>query len=158
MGWMSEKVRCYVASPLGFSEPGRFYYAQVLLPRIEDVAVAVDPWSLVGQDQVAAATRDGREAELVREIGQRNREALSECQVLVAILDGQELDAGTCAEVGYASALGLRCLGLRTDFRETGEPGATVNLQVEAFIALSGGRIVGSLDDLLSELRQGPPE
>ena len=69
--------------------------------------------------------------------------------MLIAQLDGQEVDAGTAAEVGYAAALGLPCLGVRSDLRASGEPGMHVNLQLEAFIVLSGGFIAGSLDELV---------
>ena len=51
-----------------------------------------------------------------------------------------------------APATGLRCFGLRTDLRETGEPGVAVNLQVEHFIVASGGRIVATLDELVEAL------
>lgn len=36
--------------------------------------------------------------------------------------------------------------------RENGEPAATVNLQVEAFITKSGGKICSSLADLVQAL------
>ena len=87
-------------------------------------------------------------------MGRRNAEAIRGCALLVACLDGPDVDSGTAAEVGYAAALGIRCLGLRTDLRETGERGAIVNLQVQSFIVHSGGRIAASLDDLLEELAQ----
>jgi nucleoside 2-deoxyribosyltransferase len=138
---MSWKPRCYVASPLGFSEPGRLYYEQVLLPTLRSAVEIVDPWTLVSADEIARAAELGEERKFAQEIGRRNSEALAGSQLLVAVLDGQELDSGTAAEVGYASALGLTCFGLRSDFRQTGEPGATVNLQVETFILRSGGRI-----------------
>jgi nucleoside 2-deoxyribosyltransferase len=134
-------MRCYVASPLGFSESGRLYYAQVLLPALQSAVEVVDPWSLASAEEIAGAAERGQEREFAQEIGRRNIEAIRSSQLLVAVLDGQELDPGTAAEVGYASALGLICFGLRTDSRQTGESGATVNLQVEAFILASGGRI-----------------
>lgn len=151
---MSAKPRCYVASPLGFSEAGRHYYRQVLLPALAHHVEPVDPWSLVSDQEIERAAEAGGEREMAAEIGRRNREALDSCDLLVAVLDGQEIDAGTAAEVGYASALGLPCLGLRTDHRETGEPGAVVNLQLESFIVMSGGRIAKSLDEMLGALRE----
>jgi nucleoside 2-deoxyribosyltransferase len=148
------RPRCYVASPLGFSEPGRDWNTRVYLPALAEVVQPVDPWSLTSALEVAAAARRGSEAELCREIGRRNTEALRTCTVLVALLDGQELDAGTVAELGYGAALGLRCFGLRTDLRQTGEAGARVNLQVEAFVLDSGGAIADSLDELVGLLRR----
>jgi nucleoside 2-deoxyribosyltransferase len=150
---MSMRPRCYVASPLGFSEAGRYYYTEVLLPALENFVEPVDPWALVADDEIAAAIRAGTEHEMAAEIGRRNRDALVTCSLLVAILDGQEVDSGTAAEVGYASAMGLLCLGLRTDHREAGETGAAVNLQVESFLVMSGGRLTRSLDELLAELQ-----
>jgi nucleoside 2-deoxyribosyltransferase len=132
--------RCYVASPLGFSDAGRLYYSDVFLPALEAVVEPVDPWSL----------STGTEPPL--EIGRRNAEAIDGCELLVAHLDGQEVDSGTAAEVGYAAARGLTCFGLRTDLRQSGEPGVAVNLQVEHFIVASGGSIATSLDDLIAAL------
>jgi nucleoside 2-deoxyribosyltransferase len=149
---MLAKLRCYVASPLGFSEAGRHYYTGVLLPALREIVEPVDPWALVSDAELAEAARTGGERALAAEIGRRNTEALGSCELLVAVLDGQEVDAGTAAEIGYASALGLLCLGLRTDHRETGEAGATVNLQLESFLVASGGGISGSLEELLAAL------
>lgn len=150
---MLSRPRCYIASPLGFSEAGRYYYAQVLLPLLEELVEPVDPWALVDEEELAEAAQAGTERELAADIGRRNKIALESCELLVAVLDGQEVDAGTAAEIGYASARGLLCLGLRTDHRQTGETGATVNLQVESFLVSSGGGISNSLDGLLVELR-----
>jgi nucleoside 2-deoxyribosyltransferase len=146
------RPRCYVASPLGFSEGGRHYYAEILLPALSTVVEPVDPWSLTADEEFANAMGSGREREVALQAGHRNAEAIRSCSLVVAYLEGQELDAGTVAEVGYAAGLGLTCFGLRTDNRQTGERGATVNLQVETFILDSGGRIANSLDQLLHDL------
>jgi nucleoside 2-deoxyribosyltransferase len=144
--------RCYIASPLGFSDAGRFYYERVYLPALSQVVDPVDPWALTTDDEVAAAHAEGREREFALEIGRRNTEAIRSCTLLAAFLDGQEPDAGTVAEVGYGAGVGLRCFGVRSDFRQSGEHGATVNLQVESFIVQTGGMIVRTLDDLVHAL------
>ncbi|MGH2917944.1 MAG: nucleoside 2-deoxyribosyltransferase [Solirubrobacteraceae bacterium] len=146
------RPRCYIASPLGFSEAGRAYYVERYLPALSEHVEPVDPWTLTEPAAFAAARATGRERELGLEVGARNAEAIEAAQLLIAQLDGQEVDSGTAAEVGYAAALGRPCLGLRTDVRDSGEPGMAVNLQVEAFIALSGGFIAGSLDELVARL------
>ncbi|MEA2404158.1 MAG: hypothetical protein QOE08_805 [Thermoleophilaceae bacterium] len=145
--------RCYVASPLGFTEAGRSYYESVYLPALAEVVEPVDPWSLTTAMEVEKARASGREREMALEIGRRNAEAIRGCELLVAHLDGQELDSGTVAELGFAAGLGIRCFGLRTDLRQSGEPGVAVNLQVEAFVAESGGEIVGSLEEFTALLR-----
>ena len=38
-------------------------------------------------------------------------------KVVVALLDGQDVDSGTCIELGYAYAKGKKIFGLLTDFR-----------------------------------------
>ncbi|MDX6689476.1 MAG: hypothetical protein QOG15_933 [Solirubrobacteraceae bacterium] len=146
------RPRCYIASALGFSEAGRAYYAEHYLPALTQYVEPVDPWTLTEPEAFAAARAEGREHELGLEVGARNAEAIREAQLLIAHLDGQEVDSGTAVEIGYAAALGRPCVGLRTDLRTSGEPGMAVNLQVEAFIALSGGFIASSLDDLGARL------
>lgn len=144
--------RCYVASPLGFTPAGRLYYRQVLLPALGALVEVVDPWSLTQTSEFADAHAAGTLERFVIEVGRRNARAIDDCTVLVAWLGGQEIDSGTAAEIGYAAARGVRCFGLRDDLRRAGEPGAVVNLQVQAFIELSGGTIAGDLDELITTL------
>jgi nucleoside 2-deoxyribosyltransferase len=146
------RPRCYVASPLGFSEAGRAYYAERYMPALAVHVEPVDPWTLSAPEEFAAALRDGREHAFGIEVGERNAAAIRGARLLIAHLDGQEVDAGTAAEVGYAAALGLPCLAVRSDLRATGEPGMRVNLQLEAFVVLSGGFVAGSLDELVARL------
>ncbi|HVF79510.1 MAG TPA: nucleoside 2-deoxyribosyltransferase [Solirubrobacteraceae bacterium] len=146
------RPRCYIASPLGFSEAGRDYYERRYLPALIEQVEPVDPWTLSLPEEFAAAAATDRVHEFGIEVGGRNAAAIYSSHMLIAHLDGQEIDAGTAAEVGYAAALGLPCLGIRTDLRASGEPGMHVNLQLEAFIVLSGGFIAGSLDELVARL------
>jgi nucleoside 2-deoxyribosyltransferase len=146
------RPRCYIASPLGFSEAGRDYYATRYLPALAEHVEPVDPWTLTSPDEFITAREQQREYELGIAVGARNAEAIRGAQMLIAHLDGQEVDAGTAAEVGYAAALGLPCLALRSDLRSSGEPGMHVNLQLEAFVVLSGGFVAGSLAELLERL------
>src|SRR4051794_25793281 len=144
--------RCYVASALGFSEAGAHYYEHVYLPALQAVVTPVDPWALTTAQEVAEARSGRRERQFALEIGRRNAEAIRGCTLLAAHLDGQEVDSGTAAEIGFAAALGLRCFGLRTDLRESGEPGVSVNLQVEHFLVASGGSLCTSLGELVDQL------
>jgi nucleoside 2-deoxyribosyltransferase len=148
------RPRCYLASPLGFSEAGRDYYAQRYVPALSEHVEPVDPWTLSLPAEFEAAATAGREHAFGVEVGARNAQAISSAALLIAQLDGQEVDAGTASEVGYAAALGRPCLAVRSDLRSSGEPGMQVNLQLEAFIVLSGGFIAGSLDELVARLAQ----
>jgi nucleoside 2-deoxyribosyltransferase len=144
--------RCYIASPLGFSEGGRFYYKEIYLPALAQVVSPVDPWSVASPEEIVNARAAGREREMMLTIGRRNVAAIRTCTLLAADLDGQELDSGTVAEVGFAAGIGVRCFGLRTDLRQSGDAGTAVNLQVETFILESRGRISSSLDLLVEDL------
>jgi nucleoside 2-deoxyribosyltransferase len=151
---LTARSRCYIASPLGFTEAGRDYYARVYLPVLARVVEPVDPWVLTNADEFAAAALAGIDAQraLALEAGRRNADAIRSCSLLVAYLEGQEPDSGTVVEVGYACGLGLNCFGLRSDLRLAGESGVALNLQVEALIVASGGEIVGSLAALVAAL------
>jgi nucleoside 2-deoxyribosyltransferase len=152
---VTARPRCYVASPLGFTEAGRDYYARVYLPALGEVVEPVDPWMLTGADEFADAAAAGIDAEraLALQVGRRNAEAIRSCTLLAAYLEGQEPDSGTVVEIGYACGLGVTCFGLRSDLRLAGESGVALNLQVESLIVASGGAIVGSLPALVAALR-----
>lgn len=88
------------------------------------------------------------------EIFQANLRALDECDLMIAILDGPQVDDGTAWEVGYFYAKGRRVLGIRTDFRKAGEfDSSMVNLMVERSclaVAKSLEQLVSLLDSVLS--------
>ena len=148
------RPRAYIASPLGFSEAGRDYYATRYLPALAEHVEPVDPWVLTAPEEFVTAREQDRLHELGIEVGARNAAAIRGAQLLIAQLDGQEVDAGTAAEVGYAAALGKPCLAIRSDLRASGEPGMHVNLQLEAFVVLSGGFVAGSLAELVARLAE----
>ncbi len=78
-----------------------------------------------------------------------NLQALDQCPIVIAILDGPQVDDGTAWEVGYHYARGGKVLGIRTDFRNAGEaPQSRTNAMVE-FSCIC---IVDSIDQLLSKL------
>lgn len=145
---------CYVASPLGFSEAGRHYLQTVYIPVLSTVVTPIDPWSLVGEGEIDQAHSAGRLRDLWLEIGRRNTNAIRSSSLLVALLDGQEADSGTVAELGYAAALGKTCFGLRSDVRQCGEEHMAINLQIETFVLDSGGEILSSLASLIEALRR----
>jgi nucleoside 2-deoxyribosyltransferase len=80
-----------------------------------------------------------------------NLQALNECDLMVALFDGPQVDDGTAWEVGYFFARGGKILGLRTDLRKAGETqGSTVNLMIEQ----SCLSISKSPEMLLSDLKR----
>jgi nucleoside 2-deoxyribosyltransferase len=148
------RLRCYVASPLGFTEGGRSYYKTKYLPELATVVEPVDPWSLTSPAEIDEAFSKGLERELWLRVAARNSAAIRSSDVVAAYLEGQEADSGTVAEVGFAVGLGLPCFGLRSDMRLAGEVKMRLNLQVEGFIVQSGGAIFRSLDELVRALAE----
>jgi nucleoside 2-deoxyribosyltransferase len=154
-------MKIYMASPLGFSEAGRLFYNGTLIPEIVRLGFeVVDPWTLTDQAKMEAvqnmpygqARRDAWRR-LNVEIGGNNRAGIDRADMVLAVLDGVDVDSGTAAEIGYAFAKGKPILGYRGDFRVSADnEGSTVNLQVEYFIRQSGGDIVTKLADLAPAL------
>jgi nucleoside 2-deoxyribosyltransferase len=90
---------------------------------------------------------------LNNEMGDNNRRAIDDCQLMFAVLDGADVDSGTASEIGYAFAKGKPILGYRGDFRLSADnEGAIVNLQVEYFIRRSGGEILSTEKDIAPAL------
>lgn len=158
----------YVAGPLGFAETTRLFYADVLVPAVEACgAVVLDPWAAPFDDMDAAAavTDCAQRVDALRAAnlkhGEYNQRLLRQCRAVFAVLDGPDVDSGTAAEIGYAAALGRPIVGWRSDLRRTGDnDGCVVNLQVEWFVAQSGGAVfvdlAAALDALKRVLAGGP--
>jgi nucleoside 2-deoxyribosyltransferase len=155
-------VKLYVASPFGFSEAGRDFYASKLLPELRRASVDIlDPWALTDPRRIDAVSQmpygEAKRAawrKLNADIAQSNQDAIDRADGLFACLDGTDVDSGTAAEVGYGYAKGKTIVGYRGDFRLAADnEGSIVNLQVEHFIRASGGTIVTRLEDIAGALR-----
>jgi nucleoside 2-deoxyribosyltransferase len=144
----------YVASPLGFSAVGRLYYAQVLLPAVRAAGLrALDPWAPrharaaglpAALELPVGAERTAALAAANLALAGRNFAMIGEADGLIAVVDGNDVDSGTAAEIGAAGALGKPVVAVRTDFRSMGDnEGSVINLQVEYFVLRSGGAVVG---------------
>jgi nucleoside 2-deoxyribosyltransferase len=151
----------YVASPLGFSEAGRLFYETVLLPGLKKLGLEIiDPWTLTDGKLIAnvADMPFGQEKKDAWEklnvtIGKNNAGGIERADILVAVLDGVDIDSGTASEIGYACAMGKYIEGYRGDFRLSADNiGSTVNLQVEYFIRSKGGDIAITADALFKNI------
>lgn len=149
-------MKTYLASPLGFSQSTR-YFMTVLESLLADSGyIVVNPWRLSDPREFQAAA--GIEDEELRrqalhginmKVAGGNERVIRECDIVVAVLDGPDVDSGTASEIGFAFALGKRIYGYRGDFRRSGDnEGCIVNLQVEYWIEKSGGCITTNLDAL----------
>lgn len=167
---MPARPTIYIASPLGFAATTRCYYDSVLLPAVAAAGFeALDPWgpSAAGDaltEALAIAGAVPRVAALQvanAALGEHNARLIEACAGVLAVLDGSDVDSGTAAEIGFASALPRPVIGLHTDLRQFADnEGTPVNLQVAAFIRRSGGAIARDLTaalDLLGRLLKLPP-
>lgn len=153
----------YIAGPQVFTPSGRVHVREEVIPALEAAGHdPVFPAELGDEDDLRdALSREGEDrvaalADWSAATGRRNREAIERADAVLASLDGADVDSGTAAEIGYAAALGIPVVGYRTDSRESGENEAVaVNLQVEAFIADSGGRIVVPEDAAATDRHRG---
>jgi len=153
----------YIASPLGFSEIGRFFLYDKLIPLLSGLNLQyVDPWKLTPDNLIKKANsiEDGDKkrkewVKLNKIIAENNKKGIEGSDGMLAVLDGTDVDSGTAAEIGYAAALNKKICGYRGDFRKSGDnEGSVINLQVEYFILSSGGQIVSDLVMLESELKR----
>ena len=147
--------KVYLASPLGFSHELK-PYRQRLKARLHQLGYEVfDPWEQPFSKEIREASRieahDERLAAFTRlaeEIGATNENGIRDCDILLAVLDGLEVDSGCAAEVGFAVGLGKPTYALRTDWRDSGEFGLPVNLQILHFIETSGGNLFRRIEDI----------
>jgi nucleoside 2-deoxyribosyltransferase len=106
-------ARVYIAGPL-FAPQER-----AVLEAVDDVVRALGHETFLPHREMPvappasdAAAKEGY-AFLLR--------GLESCDAVIAILDGPDVDAGTCVELGYATALRRPILGLRSDARAGNE-------------------------------------
>ena len=160
---MQKRKKIYIASPLGFSEAGRFFLYEKLVPLFTSLRLdVIDPWVLTSPELINSASSmpAGKQkikawSGLNRVIAENNVKGIMESDGVFAVLDGTDVDSGTAAEIGYASASGKIITAYRGDFRSAGDnEGSVVNLQVVWFIESSGGRITSSLIEAEEEIKR----
>lgn len=133
----SMKLRIYLSGPL-FSQ-AEIQWAKNLKVLIEEKSAGM--MEVLWPHELAPCQN--------QKVFSTNLEALIICDLMVAILDGPQVDDGTAWEMGYFYARGGKILGIRTDFRKAGEDmESKVNLMVE----VSCLSISKNVEQLLSEL------
>ena len=85
-------------------------------------------------------------SERAEAIFQANLGGLKGCRVVVAVLEGAQVDDGTSWEVGFAYASGTPVFAIRTDFRGSGDDGA-LNLMLSR-----SAHVCGSVSELLEAM------
>lgn len=163
---MTDRPRVYVASPLGFATTSD-WYRTAISDEVRGAGLELlDPWhdprrkfekELKAAEALPLVADRRHELErLDKKAGRKNHRLLGRADAVLAVLDGPDVDSGTAAEIGFATAQQIPVVGFRSDRRQTGEnDGCPVNLQVTYFIKLHGGDIFDELsDDAVSLLRR----
>lgn len=102
----------YVAGPL-FSEAERSF-----LEKMVDILARYS--GLNAEEDFFIPHRDGGElgkGPKRKDIFHLDLNNLDRADIVVSLLDGQDVDSGTCIELGYAFARGKKIFGIITDFR-----------------------------------------
>lgn len=86
------------------------------------------------------------ESKNIKEISKKDVKELYKCDVLIGVLDGICVGAGTAWEMGYFQALGKKVIGLKTDHK--------VEESIAEVSAVIAGetKIVESLEELDKEI------
>ena len=146
----------YLASPLGFSPEWKSYRDRIKRRLNELDCTVLDPWEGPFRPAIeeASAIHDWSARitafkQIAEQIGKANEEMIRSCDMVLGVLDGTEMDSGTASEIGFGAALGNRCYGLRTDFRNCGDfDGTPINLQVLYWLESSGGRLFRHIEEI----------
>ncbi len=126
---MNRKKRIYLAGPL-FSHAELEYNL-----KLKDLLLKKG-FSVFLPQEDAEDTTGEREKQNQERVFKKCVGGVDRSDLVVAVLDGVDVDSGTAWEIGYAYAKGKPVIGLRTDFRSLSD--GIVNLMVEmAIVALA---------------------
>ncbi|MGO9019663.1 MAG: nucleoside 2-deoxyribosyltransferase [Syntrophobacteraceae bacterium] len=128
-------MKIYFAGPL-FSEAEREWIRSTI-QKIETLAAQhsakleiIFPYDLIPQEEIQSLGTNAK-----HEIFSRCKSHLDDADLVIAMLDGPQVDDGTAWEIGYYYAKKSpeqKIIGIRTDFRRAGESeGAIVNPMLE---------------------------
>jgi len=112
----------YLASPYGFSESTASFLKEIKFQLRSAGHIVNDPWEF-GEKYLAAfrvhsnAYSPQRRVEELRKINSKIAEtncmAICDSEVVVACLDGPDVDSGTASEIGFAFAKKKKIFGYR---------------------------------------------
>ena len=110
---MNRKKRIYIAGPL-FSEHERKFLAEIA----KTLATHLD---LDPKNDIFLPHRDagdmGVHGKGRTEVFSSDLGYLNDATIIIALLDGPDVDSGTAVEMGYAYAQGKKIFGILTDWR-----------------------------------------
>jgi len=132
-------MKIFLAAPL-FSESERDFNSKVA-KRLRDKGFEV--WLAQESPFIHKGTFKEKE-----KIYEEDISALKACDIVVAVLDGVEVDSGVAFEMGYAVALEKPLIGLKTDHRAFSKV-EDVNLMLEVPLI----KLCNSIEEVVTELK-----
>ena len=128
----------YIAGPL--YTPGERSYLEILAQEIESIGVTT---YLPHRDTgIVPATERNTVSFFKQDV-----QGINDAQILVAVLNGNDVDSGTAFEIGYAFAKGKTILGLYEDTR-IADPRININPMI-----VNATHLFASRDKLIAELK-----
>ncbi len=113
-------MRVYIAAPL-FSQMQRQWNRE-----LAECLKTAFPGAIIVLPQDFRPAGCFNDARHYRALFRKCLAEIDRCEVMLAVLDGSDVDSGTAFEMGVAQARGKPIIGLRTDYRPGAEHG--VNL------------------------------
>jgi len=142
----------YLAGPL-FSEHERIYLEEMAIRIAKGLGLDVQSDIFLPHRDAGDIGIHGRGR---TEVFSLDREHLDDATVVVALLDGPDVDSGTSVEMGYAYAQGKKVFGILTDWRRWNVLGEVENINNMIWgICAKGKRIYRKIDDnLIMDLKK----
>lgn len=142
---MTKGINIYIAGPL-FSVAEREFNN-----RLSEALKAAFDSCTINLPQQFAASISGQSGFLDR-VFEYSLESIRKSDAIVAILDGPDVDSGTCVEIGYAFANKKPIIGLRTDFRSSEDRGMNLMVSLSCTHLIWLNNSTTQLDDVLNEV------
>lgn len=125
----------YLAGPDGFTLPGRLFHKNLQEELHNRNYRAISPWNLAEDTKALLGKSYAEEKKFNETVYSGNKEHIERVDLVLARLDGVQVDDGTGFEIAYAEARNTPVIGYRTDFREAGDnPTANVNIMIDESI------------------------
>ena len=142
---MNRTINVYIAAPL-FSVAEREFN-----DRLAEALKAAFDSCTINLPQQFAVSISGQSGFLDR-VFEYSLESIKKSDAIVAVLDGPDVDSGTCVEIGYAFANKKPIIGLRTDFRSSEDRGVNLMVSMSCTRLICLQNSTTQLDDVLNEV------
>lgn len=139
------RVRIYLAAPL-FSLAERSFNKRLVRTLGKELS---NVSFILPQEQAAKMSS---QEEFSKRVFRYCIDSVGEADAMLCILEGPDVDSGTCIEMGYAYALGKPIIGVRSDFRGSEESGVNVMVArvCQAMVWLPSSRV--SYEEVVAEI------